>query len=79
MGATNDIFFPVHHGTFAFCGFDALPPFGAYSAAHVAELRPKFLQDFKEYLEVCKHAVLCETRVVTYVRDSMYRKSTRMN
>jgi NAD(P)H dehydrogenase (quinone) len=51
QGDINDIFFPVNHGIFYFCGFTPLEPFYVYSPSHVTqEDREKMLQSHADYL-----------------------------
>jgi len=43
--------FHVHHGMLWFCGVEVLPPFVAWSAAHVdAAVRARYLQEFEQRL-----------------------------
>ncbi|MET0404808.1 MAG: NAD(P)H-dependent oxidoreductase [Cystobacter sp.] len=51
LGSLEQLFMPIHQGIFRFTGFDVLPPFIAWSAAHVGdEGRARYLEDYGQRL-----------------------------
>ncbi|MCU0537178.1 MAG: NAD(P)H-dependent oxidoreductase [Hydrococcus sp. Prado102] len=61
-GSIHTILYPIHHGILYFVGFDVLPPFIAYSAAHIGD------EGRKAYLEAYKQRLLTinETSTIAY-------------
>lgn len=61
-GNIHTILFPIQHGILYFVGFDVLPPFIAYSAAHIDN------EGRKNYLEAYKQRLLSinETPAISY-------------
>lgn len=50
-GSMMSLLYPIHHGMFWFAGMEVLPPFVAYSAAHVGdEARAAMLEDLRARL-----------------------------
>ncbi|QRO00313.1 NAD(P)H-dependent oxidoreductase [Archangium violaceum] len=50
-GDINDLLYPINHGIFYFCGFDALPPFLSYAPARVSDTqRAAYLAAYGERL-----------------------------
>ncbi|MFY0580914.1 NAD(P)H-dependent oxidoreductase [Cystobacter fuscus] len=50
-GPLEQLLFPIHHGIFRFTGFDVLPPFAAWSVAHVGEeTRARYLEAYGQRL-----------------------------
>ena len=64
-GDIHQILFPINHGILRFTGFDVLPPFIAYSPAHLDDgARKAYLNAYRERLvdlertEPIKYSVL---------------------
>ena len=50
-GDIDKILYPINHGILRFTGFDVLPPFIAYSVAHISqEDRKRYLHEYEKYL-----------------------------
>ncbi len=50
-GDIYDLLFPIHHGILYFAGMTPLPPFVAYSSAHVDDtIRQKYVEEFQHRL-----------------------------
>ena len=73
-GNIDTILFPIHHGIFHFVGFDVLPPFIAYSAAHIGD------EGRKAYLEAYKQQLLTinETSAITYPSLTAYDENFQL-
>jgi NAD(P)H dehydrogenase (quinone) len=73
-GNIDTILFPIHHGILYFVGFDVLPPFIAYSAAHIND------EDRKAYLEAYKQRLLTinETPIIVYPPLAAYDENLQL-
>lgn len=71
-GNIHTILFPIHHGILYFVGFDVLPPFIAYSAAHTDN------EGRKAYLEAYKQRLLSinETPAISYPTLTTYNENS---
>jgi NAD(P)H dehydrogenase (quinone) len=67
-GHIETILFPIHHGILYFTGFDVLPPFIAWSPAHLGdEKRKEYLEEYRRRL-----LILAETQPIRYPSLSDY-------
>jgi NAD(P)H dehydrogenase (quinone) len=74
FGDLGQMLFPIHYGILRFTGFDVLPPFAAWSAAHVAdEERNRYLADYGQRL-----ATLETTRPLSFPSLSDFDAKTML-
>lgn len=73
-GNIHTILFPIQHGILYFVGFDVLPPFIAYSAAHIGD------EGRKAYLEAYKQRLLSinETSAIAYPLLTDYNENLQL-
>ncbi|MBR8832607.1 MAG: NAD(P)H-dependent oxidoreductase [Stigonema ocellatum SAG 48.90 = DSM 106950] len=73
-GNIHTILFPIHHGILYLVGFDVLPPFVAYSAAHIRD------DGRKAYLEAYKQRLLSinETPSIAYPPLAAYDENLQL-